>query len=144
MNYEYQNFIGRGKIWQGKKIFIQRSSWNVTFKGTLRPDWICMRVAPLDNPLACSDYGLYVHKPWSFPMNHAPEMRERQQLFFGLRLVSENSIVQSLTVFFHQIKVRQTIGRKNSIQPWSEQAGVWIHFSLKWLRTLKLFQMFRT
>ncbi len=24
---------------------------NVLFKGTVRPDWICMRVVPLDSPL---------------------------------------------------------------------------------------------
>jgi hypothetical protein len=56
--------------------------------------------------------------------NRAPEMREGQQLIFGLRLVSEEfqypaiqtKIVQSFGGFFHQIKVRQPIGRKDSIQ----------------------------
>jgi hypothetical protein len=50
-------------------------------------------------------------------------MRERQKLFFGLRLVSEEfqhpaiqtKIVQSCGGFFHQIKVCQPIGRKIQI-----------------------------
>ncbi len=53
--------------------------------------------------------------------------RERQQLFFGLWLVSREfqhpaiqtkilDVVQSFGGFFHQIKVRQTIERKDSIQ----------------------------
>ncbi len=28
-------------------------------------------------------------KPWSFPQNRAPKMRERHELFFGLRLMSK-------------------------------------------------------
>jgi hypothetical protein len=59
-----------------------------------------------------------------FPPNRAPKMRESQQLFFGLRFVSgristfrnQNQIVQHFGGFFHQIKVRQPIGRKDSIQ----------------------------
>jgi hypothetical protein len=51
-------------------------------------------------------------------------MWERQQLFFGLGLVSEEfqhlaiqtKIVQSFSGLFHQIKVRQPIGRKDSTQ----------------------------
>jgi hypothetical protein len=54
-------------------------------------------------------------------------MREIQQLFFGLQFVSrileefqhpaiQTKIVQPLGGFFHQIKVRQLIGRKDSIQ----------------------------
>jgi hypothetical protein len=60
----------------------------------------------------------------SSPPNRAPKMQERQQLFFGLWLVSEEfqhpaiqtNIVQSFGGFFHQIKVRQPIRRKDSIQ----------------------------
>ncbi len=33
--------------------------------------------------------------------------------------------------FFHQIKVRQPIGRKDWYKPWSEQAEGWIHFCMK-------------
>jgi hypothetical protein len=59
-----------------------------------------------------------------FPPNRAPKMLESQQLFFGLRLVSrivqhpaiQTKIVQPFGVFFHKIKVRQRIGRKDSIQ----------------------------
>jgi hypothetical protein len=54
-------------------------------------------------------------------------MRENQQLLFGLRLVSrifekfqhpaiQTKIVQHFGGFFHQIKVCQLIGRKDSIQ----------------------------
>jgi hypothetical protein len=35
------------------------------------------------------DRGLYVLKLRSFTPNNAPKMRERHQLFFGLRLVSK-------------------------------------------------------
>jgi hypothetical protein len=50
-------------------------------------------------------------------------VRERQQLFFGLQLLSEEfqhpaiqtKIVQSFGGFFHQIKVCQPIERKDSI-----------------------------
>jgi hypothetical protein len=51
-------------------------------------------------------------------------MRERHQLFFGLQLVSkefqhlaiQTKIEQHFGGFFHQIKVRQPIGRQDSIQ----------------------------
>jgi hypothetical protein len=54
-------------------------------------------------------------------------MQESQQLFFGLRLVStifeefqhpaiQTKIVQHFGGIFHQIKMRQPIGRKDSIQ----------------------------
>jgi hypothetical protein len=51
-------------------------------------------------------------------------MRESQQLVFGLRLVSkefqhpaiQTRIVQHFGRFFHQINVRQPIGRKDSVQ----------------------------
>jgi hypothetical protein len=52
-------------------------------------------------------------------------MRERHQLFFELRLVSEelhHSAIQTKIErhfggFFHQITVRQPIGRQDSMQP---------------------------
>jgi hypothetical protein len=58
-------------------------------------------------------------------------MRESQQLFLGLRLVSkefhhsaiQNKIERNLGGLFHQIKVRQPIGRKDSKQTVSKQAG---------------------
>jgi hypothetical protein len=40
--------------------------------------------------------------------------------------------------------VRQPPRRKVSYKPWSEQAGGWIHFCMKRLRTLKSFQIFKT
>ena len=74
------------------------------------------------NPPTCWDHGLYVHIPRSFP-----PMRESQQLFLGLRLVSrifeenQQSAIQTkfehpCGVFFQQIKGRQPIGRKDSKQ----------------------------
>jgi hypothetical protein len=75
-------------------------------------------------PPTCLDQGLHVLKPRSFPPYRAPKMRERHQLFFGLRLVSKESpppaihtkIEQHFGGFFHQIKVRQPIGRHYSMQ----------------------------
>ncbi len=82
-------------------------------------------------------------------------MQKSQQLFFGLRLVSrmfeENQQPaiqakkeQPFGEFFQQIKVRQPIGRKYSIQTVIQQAGGWIHFCMKGLRNLKSFQIFKT
>jgi hypothetical protein len=62
-----------------------------------------------------------------FSANQSPKMRESQQKFFGLRLVSRifeetltsrnpNQNSATLQVIFHQIKVRQPIRRKDSIQ----------------------------
>jgi hypothetical protein len=67
---------------------------------------------------------MYGHKPQSFPQNRAPKS---QQLFFGDWLVSrifeefhylaiQTKVVQHFGGFFHQIKVRQPIGRKDSMQ----------------------------
>jgi hypothetical protein len=66
----------------------------------------------------------YSHKPQSFLPNRAPKTPESQQLFFGLQLVSrifqhpaiQIKIVQPFGVFFPQIKARQPIGRKDSMQ----------------------------
>ncbi len=52
------------------------------------------------------------------------KMRERHQLFFGLRLVSkkfqhpaiQTKIEQHFSGFFHQIEVHQPIGRHDSMQ----------------------------
>jgi hypothetical protein len=59
-----------------------------------------------------------------YPSLHCPKMRERHQLIFGLRLVSkefqhpaiQTKIEQHFRIFFHQIKVRQPIGRQDSMQ----------------------------
>jgi hypothetical protein len=71
-----------------------------------------------------------------------------QQLLFGIQLAREEfqhptihtKIVQSVGGFFHQIKVCQTIGRKDSIQTMIGTSGAWIHFCRKRLRTLKSFK----
>jgi hypothetical protein len=65
-----------------------------------------------------------VLKAQSFSPNCAPKMRERCQLFFGLRLLSKefhHSAIQTKIElhfggFFHQMKVRQPIGRQDSMQ----------------------------
>jgi hypothetical protein len=65
-----------------------------------------------------------VLKPRSFSPNSAPKIREGHQLFFGLRLESEElqhsaiqtKIEQHFGGFFHQTKVCQPIGRKDSMQ----------------------------
>jgi hypothetical protein len=75
-------------------------------------------------PLVCFDHGLHVLKPQYFMPNHAPKMRERHQLFFGLRLMSkefkhpaiQSKIEQHFGGFFHQIKVPQQIERQDSMQ----------------------------
>jgi hypothetical protein len=109
------------------------------------------KVEPLHakmNPTSCLfGYSLHVLKPQSFPPNRAPKMRERHQLLFGLQLeikefqhpAIQTKIEQRFGGFFHQIKVHQPIGRQDSIQTESEQAGGWIHFCMKRLKTLKSF-----
>jgi hypothetical protein len=65
-----------------------------------------------------------VLKPQSFSPIRAPKIWEGHQLFFGLRLESEElqysaiqtKIEQHFGAFFHQIKVCQPIGRKDSMQ----------------------------
>jgi hypothetical protein len=74
----------------------------------------------------------------------------RHQLFFGLRLMSkefqhpaiQTKIEQHFGIFFHQIKVLHPLGQ-DSMQT-AEQAGSWIRFCMKRLRTLKFFQIFRS
>jgi hypothetical protein len=75
------------------------------------------------NPMnACLDH--FVLKQRSFPPNHALKMQERHQLFVGLRLVSKEFLHPAIQIkieqhfgrFFHQIKVRQPIGRQDSMQ----------------------------
>jgi hypothetical protein len=66
-----------------------------------------------------------VLKPQSFSPNRTPKMRETYKLFFGLRLVSKefhhSAIHTKIELFFggffHQMKVRQLIGRQDSMQP---------------------------
>jgi hypothetical protein len=79
------------------------------------------------NPSTSSADGLYEQKPQYFAPNWALKMRGSQQLFFGGWLMSrifqefqhpaiQTKIVQHFGEFFHQIIVRQTKGRKDSIQ----------------------------
>ena len=89
---------------------------------------------------------------------HQTELQnaECQQLFFDGRPVSkkfeefQHLAIQTKTVqhfgrFFHQMKVCQPIGRKNSIQTVirTSRRG-WIHFCMKRLRTLKSFKIFKS
>jgi hypothetical protein len=79
---------------------------------------------PLIILLVAWDHGLYVYKPRSFPPNRALKMRESQQLFLRLRLVSEESQQSAIQTkiehhfggFFPEIKGRQSTGRNDSKQ----------------------------
>jgi hypothetical protein len=67
---------------------------------------------------------LHLLKPQYFPLNHAPKMQKRHQLFFGLRLVnkefqhpaSQTKIEKHFGRFFHKIKMRKPIGRQDSME----------------------------
>jgi hypothetical protein len=56
----------------------------------------------------------------------------------------QTKIEQPFGGFFQQNK-SATANREEKIlnKPWSQQAGGWIHFCMKWLRTLKSFQIFK-
>jgi hypothetical protein len=55
--------------------------------------------------------------------------------FGGLLKGSEEGWLTILGGFFHQLKVRQPIRRKDSIQTIIEEAGGWINFCMKRLRS---------
>ncbi len=103
-------------------------------------------------PPACLDHSLHVLKPWYFPPNCAPKMWERHPLFFGLQLASkgfqhpamQTKIEQHFGGFFHQIKVLQPIERQDSMQTMIRTSRRLDHFCMKWLRTLKSFQIFKS
>jgi hypothetical protein len=65
-----------------------------------------------------------VLKPRFFPPDCAPKVPERHQFFFVLQLVSKEfqhpaiqiEVEQHFGGLFHQIKVRQPIGRQDSTQ----------------------------
>jgi hypothetical protein len=77
-----------------------------------------------------------------FPLNRSPIMRERHQLFFGLQLVSKEfrhpalhtKIEQHFGGFFHQIKVRQPIGRQDSMQNRDPSGSVFVSADGSWNR----------
>jgi hypothetical protein len=56
----------------------------------------------------------------------------------------QTKIEQHFGGFFLKIKVRQPVGRQGSMLTVIQQAGGWIHFCMKWLRTLKSFQIFKS
>jgi hypothetical protein len=106
---------------------------------------------PTLNPPACSDHGLHICKPQSFPPNRSPKIRERHQLFFGLRYASKEfqhpAIQTKIELysggFFHQIKVWKLIGRQDSMQTvirTIRRLDLILH---EGLRTLKPFQIFK-
>ncbi len=95
--------------------------------GRIGSAWECYHWIGLEKwiqPPTCLEHGLRVLKPRSFPPNCAPKMRERHLLFFGLRLVSKEFQHPAIRIktehhfsgFFHQTKVRQPIGRQDSMQ----------------------------
>jgi hypothetical protein len=97
------------------------------------------------------DHGLHVLKPRSFLPNHAPKMRERHQLFFGLRLVSkefqhttiQTKMEQHFGRFFHQIKVRQPIGRPDSMQTMIRTNRRLDSFLHEAVQNFEVFQIFK-
>jgi hypothetical protein len=81
-------------------------------------------------------------------------MGEIQQLFFGGLFLSrifeelQNPAIQTTVVphfggFFHQMKVRQPIGRKDSTQTVFRKSWRLEAFYLKRLRTVKSFDIFK-
>ncbi len=68
------------------------------------------------------DHGLHVLKPRSFPPNRAPKKQERHQFWLVSKEFKHSAIQtkieQHFGGFFHQIKVRQPIGRQDSMQTW--------------------------
>jgi hypothetical protein len=87
------------------------------------------------SPFACAQTEIFSTKLCS-------KMQERHQLFFGLQPVSREfqhpaiqTKIEQFGGFFHQINVRQSIVRQDSMQSTIEQAGGWIHFCMKRLRT---------
>jgi hypothetical protein len=86
------------------------------------------------------DDNLHVLKPRSFPLNSAQKMRERHQMLFGLWLVNkefqhpaiQTKIELHFGGFFYQIKMRQPIGRQDSMQtviPTSRRLDSFLHES---------------
>ncbi len=90
-------------------------------------------------------------EPRSFSPNRAPKMRERYQWFFGLRLASKkfhHSAIQTKIElhfggFFHQMKVRQPIGRQDSMQTVIRTSRRLDSFLHQGLRTLNSYQIFK-
>jgi hypothetical protein len=56
----------------------------------------------------------------------------------------QTKIEHPLDGCFHHIEVLQPIGRQDSMQTVIPEAGGWIHFCMKWLRTLKSLQIFKS
>jgi hypothetical protein len=69
-------------------------------------------------PTACVDHSLHVLIPQSFLPNRAPKMRERHQLFFGLRLVSKEFQHPAI-----QTKIEQQIFSSNISVPANRKSG---------------------
>ena len=63
-------------------------------------------------PPTCLDHSLHVIKPRYFPPNRAPKMRERHQLFFGLRLVSkefQHPAIQTKIAFWRIFSTNKSV-----------------------------------
>ncbi len=76
-------------------VLEKNSNLNLILEGTVWPDWICMRVVPLDEPLHTKIHlillligitGCMVTSRNLFRQT-GPKMRKSQQLVFGLQLV---------------------------------------------------------
>ncbi len=94
---------------------------------------------------ACAQTAIFSAEPYS-------KIRERHQLFLGLRLVSkefqhptiQTKIEQHFGGFFHQIKMRQPIGRQDAMQTAIGISRVRLIFRMKWLRILNSFLIFKS
>jgi hypothetical protein len=80
---------------------------------------------------ACAQTAIFSAEPCS-------KMRERHQLFLGLRLVSKE--YQHLTI---QTKIEQHFGGCYANRVPNKQ-GVGLIFRMKWLRILNSFQIFKS
>jgi hypothetical protein len=76
--------------------------------------------------LANELYELYGHKPQSFPPNHAPKMRESQQLFFGGWLMSRIFEDSNILQFKPNIAKLWRIFSSNKSTPANRKKGFYI------------------
>jgi hypothetical protein len=98
------------------------------------------------------DPSLHVLKLQSFPPNHAPKIRERHQLLFGLQRVSkefqhpaiQTKIEENFGGFFHKIKVRQPIGRQDSMQTVIQTSRRLDSFLQEVAKNFEVFQIFES
>ncbi len=111
-------------------------------------------IQKLIQPLACLDHGLYRILSFYW-LAHFYLMKKYSKVlhYFGLDCGwnSSNILLTSRNpknnCWLSNIFEAWIVGKDHGLwpyKPWSEQAGGWIHFRMKRLRTLKSFQIFKT